>query len=63
MNIANYGCAVQACKTAEQDVKVSPKKKRIPISNHPVLITGVNPLFPHKRKRRRNSRKIKEIKW
>jgi len=27
MNIANYGCAVQACKTAEQDVKVSPKKK------------------------------------
>lgn len=28
MNIANYGCAVQACKTAEQDVKVSPKKKK-----------------------------------
>jgi len=27
MNIANYGCAVQACKTAEKDVKVSPKKK------------------------------------
>ena len=61
MNIANYGCAVQACKTAEKDVKVSPKKKKIPISNHPV-ITGVHPLFPHKRKRRKEKKKLKENK-
>jgi hypothetical protein len=58
------GVQCRLAKQLSRMLRCLPKKKRIPIySNHPVLITGVHPLFPHKRKRRRNSRKIKEIKW
>jgi hypothetical protein len=54
------GVQCRLAKQLRRMLRCLPKKK-IPISNHPV-ITGVHPLFPHKRKRSKEKKKLKENK-